>query len=242
MLKALWRPIRFLLFSPRITLLNLAVAFAFGLSFLLLTTFPVVFQEQYGFSTGTAGLSYLGMGAGMLIAVIIFSSISDQLLAWHQRRGKHEPENRLALMAVFAPTIPVGCFWYGWAVDKGTHWIVPIIGTSFVGVGSMFVMVTSTPSYYLCMSVVIMDLLTAYQMPVQLYLIDALGPEAAASGLASNTILRSIAGALLPLAGRPLYDSLGMGWGNSLLGFLAVLFLPVPWLFYIYGSKLGSGR
>lgn len=32
-------------------------------------------------------------------------------------------------------------FWYGWAADRLTPWIVPIIGTSFIGFGSMFVMV-----------------------------------------------------------------------------------------------------
>lgn len=75
-------------------------------------------------------------------------------------------------------------------------------------------------------------------MPVQLYLIDACGPKKAASALAANTILRSIAAGLLPLAGTPLYDKLGLGWGNSLLGFLAIMFLPVPWLLYRYGRRL----
>ncbi|RHZ54901.1 MFS transporter [Aspergillus thermomutatus] len=216
---ALSRPLRLLLFAPAILLLNVAVAFAFRLSYLLLTTFPSVFQQQYGFSTGIAGLSYLGMGVAMLSAVVIFSTTSDKLLQWHQRKGMDGPENQLALMALFAPTIPVGFFWYGWAADRGTHWIVPIIGTSFIGFGSMFAM-----------------------MPVQLYLIDALGHEAAASRVASNTILRSVAAALLPLVGRPLYSALGLGWGNSLLGFLALLFVPVPWLFYRYGSKLQQQR
>jgi len=75
-------------------------------------------------------------------------------------------------------------------------------------------------------------------MPVQLYLIDACGPKKAASALAANTILRSIAAGLLPLAGTSLYDQLGLGWGNSLLGFLAIMFLPVPWLLYRYGKRL----
>lgn len=75
-------------------------------------------------------------------------------------------------------------------------------------------------------------------MPVQLYLIDACGPQKAASALAANTILRSIAAGLLPLAGTPLYDRLDLGWGNSLLGFLAIMFLPVPWLLYRYGKQL----
>lgn len=75
-------------------------------------------------------------------------------------------------------------------------------------------------------------------MTVQLYLIDDCGPKKAASALAANTILRSIAAGLLPLAGQPLYNRLGLGWGNSLLGFLAILFIPIPWLLYRYGRQL----
>ena len=143
--KAVARPIRFLLFVPSILALNLAVSFSFGLSFLLLTTFPSVFQGQYGFSIGVAGLCYLGMGIAMLIAVLIFSTTSDTLLQWHQQRGFDGPENRLVLMVLFTPAIPVGFFWYGWAADQATHWIVPIVGTSFIGFGSMFVMVICWP-------------------------------------------------------------------------------------------------
>lgn len=33
------------------------------------------------------------------------------------------------------PILPVGIFWYGWAADKQTHWIVPIIGTFVFGFG-----------------------------------------------------------------------------------------------------------
>lgn len=106
--KALTQPVRLLLFEPSILLLNIAVAFSFGLAYLLLTKFPAVFQETYGFSPGVAGLSYLGMGVAMLAAVIIFSTTSDGLRQWHQAKGLNGPEDRLVLMAVFTPTIPVG--------------------------------------------------------------------------------------------------------------------------------------
>lgn len=75
-------------------------------------------------------------------------------------------------------------------------------------------------------------------MTVQLYLIDTFGARGAASALAANTILRSLSATFLPIAGTPLYKSLGLGWGNSLLGFLAVAFIPVPLLFYRYGKRL----
>ncbi|KAK4243493.1 major facilitator superfamily domain-containing protein [Corynascus novoguineensis] len=44
--------------------------------------------------------------------------------------------------------------------------------------------------------------------------------------------VRSLFGALLPLAGPPIYSRLGFGWGNSLLAFIGLLFVPIPWLFY----------
>jgi len=58
----------------------------------------------------------------------------------------------------------------------------------------------------------------------------------AASTMAAATILRSILGALVPLAGQPMYEKLGIGWGNSLLAFLALVMTPMPWVFWRYGE------
>ena len=72
---------------------------------------------------------------------------------------------------------------------------------------------------------------------ISMYLIDAFTIYAA-SALAANTVVRSIAGAVLPLAGLSMYKSLGLGWGNSLLGFIAVGLIPVPILILRYGEWL----
>ncbi|KAJ8115660.1 hypothetical protein ONZ43_g4615 [Nemania bipapillata] len=104
---------------------------------------------------------------------------------------------------------------YGWTAEYRVHWIVPIIGTFIIGFGSLFVVI-----------------------PAQTYLVDAFGSEASASALAANLIIRTPFGALLALAAPPLYAQLGLGWGNSVLGFIALVFTPVPWLFYRYGEKL----
>lgn len=74
-------------------------------------------------------------------------------------------------------------------------------------------------------------------MSIQTYLVDAFTLHAA-SALAANTVLRSAVGALLPLAGPPMYASLGLGWGNSVLGFLAVAMIPMPFLFIKYGESI----
>ena len=110
--------------------------------------------------------------------------------------------------------IPVGLFIYGWTAEKHVHWIAPIIGTSLVGIG-----------------------LLATFMPIQTYLVDAFTIYAA-SALAANTVLRSLVGALLPLAGRKMYATLGLGWGNSLLAFIALAMCPIPWIFFRYGERI----
>jgi hypothetical protein len=74
-------------------------------------------------------------------------------------------------------------------------------------------------------------------MALQLYLVDAFTIYAA-SALAANTVVRSIAGAVLPLAGLQMYQVLGMGWGNSLLGFIALAMLPLPFVIQRYGEFL----
>ncbi|PKX95984.1 uncharacterized protein P174DRAFT_367614, partial [Aspergillus novofumigatus IBT 16806] len=51
-------------------------------------------------------------------------------------------------------------------------------------------------------------------------------------------LTRSPFGAFLDLAAAPLYNTLGLGWGNSLLVFVTLSFMPVPWLFYRYGEAL----
>jgi hypothetical protein len=69
------------------------------------------------------------------------------------------------------------------------------------------------------------------------YLIDAYTTYAA-SAVAANTVLRSLVGGLLPLAGLSMYDALGLGWGNSLIAFIALALTPIPLIFYIYGERL----
>ena len=75
-------------------------------------------------------------------------------------------------------------------------------------------------------------------MPAQLYLVQVFGSAGAASALAANTLLRSLCSTFLPLAAPALYETLHYGWGNTLLGFLALAFLPFPIYFYKHGEQL----
>lgn len=74
-------------------------------------------------------------------------------------------------------------------------------------------------------------------MCISTYLVDAYGMYAA-SAVAASTVIRSLAGAVLPLAGRDMFAALGLGWGSSLLAFIAIAMIPMPFLFYKFGERL----
>ena len=61
------------------------------------------------------------------------------------------------------------------------------------------------------------------------------------SALAGNTFVRSLAGGGFPMFAAAMYHNLGEDWATSLLGFLAVAFLPCPVLFFLYGKKVRGG-
>ena len=214
--RAIVRPGRMLLFSPITLLLAMYSAVLFGYLYLFVTTFPIVFQEYYHFSTGTTGLTYLGLGVGNFAGLLFIGKTSDPIYRrlTEKHNGVMKPEWRLPPLMITSPLIAVAFFWYGWSAKAHTHWIVPIIGTSFFGLAMM-------PGFTL----------------INMYLVDCYG-RYAASALAANAVLRSIVGAVLPLAGQPLYRNLGLGWGNSVLAFIALVFVPVPWFFFKYGERV----
>lgn len=123
-------------------------------------------------------------------------------------------EMRLACTVYFAPFIPVSLFIYAWTARASVHWIVPCISFIPYGFGLLGIFV-----------------------PCQTYAVDAF-LSTAASAVAALVFMRSIFGAFLPLIGPKIYDSLGLGWGNTLLGILALLVTPVPFAFLKWGGKI----
>ncbi|CAI7563975.1 unnamed protein product [Penicillium discolor] len=53
-----------------------------------------------------------------------------------------------------------------------------------------------------------------------------------------NSVIRSVLGGVLPLAGASMYASLGPNWAGTLLGVLEVVIVPIPFVFYKYGHKI----
>jgi hypothetical protein len=93
LMRSLIRPIRMLTQSPIVAGLSLYLALIYGYLYLLFTTFSTIFPQQYGFSTQTLGLAFLGMGVGQLLALLVLSWLSDWLQdRLTKRYGNAKPE------------------------------------------------------------------------------------------------------------------------------------------------------
>lgn len=136
---SLIRPCCLLVESPILLVISIYVAFVSGTLYLLLTTFADVFEGQYGFSTTISGLSYLGLGAALIVAMVVFRVLGDRV----RRQKPPRPESRLILMIWFSPMVGLGLFMYGWTTYYKVHWIVPMVSTAIIGFGVFFVLVSS---------------------------------------------------------------------------------------------------
>ncbi|KAK9364298.1 major facilitator superfamily domain-containing protein [Lipomyces starkeyi] len=213
------RPITLLCTSPAVLFLGLYMAIAFAYLYIFLTTITGVFTHIYHFSPGIAGLSYLGLGTGLMSALLTVGSTNDKLVLYLTERnnGVRMPEFRLRPLLLSCILIPVAMMWYGWAVQRRAHWFAVVASMFPLGFG----MVSS-------------------MLPIQTYLIEVYGQYGlAASATAAGNCLRMTAGAFFPLVGPTLFQHLDYGWGATLLGLLALLMCASMALTFIFfGHKL----
>lgn len=171
------RPLRLLFTEPIVLLLSIYMSFIYGLLYLFLTAYPIVFQRIHGMTPGIGGLPYLGMVIGMITAGIYIAltnpSYNRKLAA---NNGVPIPEWRLFPVIIGGVSFSLGLFWFGWSGYKESiHWIVPTLSGLLTGFGLLAIFLQSLN-----------------------YLVDSY-LMFAASAIAGNTFLRSLAGAGFPL-------------------------------------------
>ncbi|TFK51411.1 MFS general substrate transporter [Heliocybe sulcata] len=211
------RPIELLFIEPIVFLLSLYIAIVYGILYLEFTAFPIVFQQERGWTPGQGGLAFIGIGVGILLGIALnFWFNMRYIQIAKQEGGVAPPEARLEMMMAGGVLLPIGLFWFAWTTYSSVLFIVPILATVPFGCGIILLFLS-----------------------VMNYLVDAY-LNYAASALAANALLRSMFGFAFPLFGPYMYHNLGTQWASSLVAFLALACVPLPFMFYRYGARIRS--
>ena len=99
-LTALARPLKLLFTSPIVFMMALFAAVTYGYMYLMFTTITSIFEDEYGFGPGIAGLAYLGFGVGCLIGLTATGRVANHIAKDHIKKGCFTPESRLLPMMV----------------------------------------------------------------------------------------------------------------------------------------------
>jgi len=204
--------------EPIVIASALYVSLTYALMYAFLAAFPIIFQDHRGFSPGESGLAFLGTAVGVLLGLCLIPIQNRHY--WKamdsSENGRAPPEARLYTTMLAGVLLPVGLFWLAWTCQPEVHWIVPILS------GIPFGCATS-------------QILQGFNQ----YLMDAYTIHCA-SAIAALVVLRSIFAAVFPLFSPALFRALGDQWSVSVFGFLALVCMPLPALFFRYGRWIRS--
>ncbi|CCM02862.1 uncharacterized protein FIBRA_04974 [Fibroporia radiculosa] len=214
--KNMVRPFVFLATEPIVLLLAIYGSIAYAILYAFFAAFPIVFQEQRGWSSGLGGLAFIGVGVGTTLGLCLtpIQNRMYQAAAARSPTGRAAPEQRLYAPMFGAICLPIGMFWFAWTSSPHIFWLSPILAGVPFGIGVALVLFGATQ-----------------------YLVDGYQIYAA-SALAATVVLRSVVAAVFPLIIPTMYKNLGDGWACSVFAFLVTACMPIPFLFYKYGPWL----
>ncbi|KAJ8103769.1 major facilitator superfamily domain-containing protein [Lipomyces tetrasporus] len=211
----LYRPFILLFGELIVFLISIYMSVIYGLLYMFFFAYPVVFQEGKNFKLGPVGLMFIPIAVGVLVSALIAPFVNRHYLKMVKKYNGHPPaEVRLIPMMFSCWLIPIGLFIFAWTSYPRLSWVGPCLAGFPCGLG--FCLLYNSANNYL---------VDSYQ-------------HHAASALAAKTCLRSLWGAAVPLFTIQMYHRLGNEWAGSLLAFIALACCLIPYLFYIFGSRI----
>ena len=214
--------------EPVVSLVSLYGGFTFGLISAFVTSNPYIFSTIYGFEIRAQGLSFLGFAVGCMLGPAVLILLEKYLYQPRaaQSRGSCPEiggetsvvlatEHRLYGAMVGSVCLPVGLFTCAWTARPAIHWACAIAAQSVFMFGGLSIYVSMT-----------------------IYMVEMYGPLYAASAVGANSLVRYTLSAVFPLFVLQMYQSLGIDWATSLLGFCALAMTPIPWVFWTCGPRL----
>lgn len=213
------KPFKMLFVESIVLFMTIYMAFNFAVFYSFFAAFPYVFSgKPYNFTPGQQGLTFIPIALGCFIgflAVVIIDRRTYPTLEARYGVGTVPPEYRLYGAMIGAALNPASLFWFGWSANAGNYWPSPVVAAVPFAVGN--IMVYSSGA---------------------LYIMNSYGSLHGASALSANSLLRYAGGGAFPLFTVQMFSALGIGWASSLLGFVSVALVPVPFVLYKYGHRI----
>ncbi|KAE8451640.1 hypothetical protein EG329_003097 [Mollisiaceae sp. DMI_Dod_QoI] len=204
-----------LLFTPICFFVVLYTSFVYGIVYLNFAAYPIEFEQVRGWSPLVGSLPFIATFIGALFGgIFVYYNNRYYIKQLQANNNKPVPEARLRPMMVGSVTMVGGLFVFAWTSSPKIHWIGSCIGAVIMGFG------------FFCL----------FQGGVT-YLVDTFQMHAA-SALAAGTLLRSVFAGVFPLFTEKMFDALHVDWAVSVLGFISLAMLPIPFIFKIYGKRI----
>jgi DHA1 family multidrug resistance protein-like MFS transporter len=209
-------PIKFATSEPAILALGGLLVLLYILVFTFLSGFEYIFKQTYDLNPLQQGACF----ASIALGATLFTVTAPGFYRWSRHRTSYIdgapiiPEFRLWSALITAPLLSTSLFWLGW--------------TNYASISIWSGLAACT-----CFGLV----LNAMYVSCSLYIIDSYG-EHAAVALSTITMMRYFIAGGMVMAARPMYEGIGVHWTMTLLGCVALVFTPGPYLLKRYGRKL----
>ncbi|EFQ36418.1 major facilitator superfamily transporter [Colletotrichum graminicola M1.001] len=215
---ALARPVRMMFTEPIVSFICLYVACEFATLFSFFAALPYVFRTVYGFGIEQQGLIFLSIAVGCVLGSLTIMLCNAVIYLPQTKKHPPQrtpPEYRLYPAMVGSIGLPLGLFWFGWTAREDISWASPVVAIMPFAWGNICVFVSTMQ-----------------------YLLDVYKGTNVASAASANSLARYVLAGAFPLFVVQMYTNLGIGWASSLLGFIALALMPVPWAFFKFGRAI----
>lgn len=201
--------------DPAVLFTSIYIALLYAVFYTFFEVLPIVFGTIHGMNVGQVGLTFLPVLIAVPVAGIpYFFYIHFNLNSRIRSHQPVSPESRLVPALIGSLTNCSGLFIFAWTSQKDISWVVPCLGVLLAAAGQVIV--------FQC---VVVYLALAY-------------PQYAASLFAGNALARSVLAFAAVLWSGPLFKSLGVGRGVSLLGGLMFGCVVGIYVLYFFGRQL----
>ncbi|PNP57455.1 hypothetical protein THARTR1_02453 [Trichoderma harzianum] len=212
------RPVKMLFTEPIVTFICLYVAVDFGTLFSFFGGVPYTFGTVYHFTTDQSGLVFISIVIGCFLGLATI--MACEIFLYRKQIPNYPPhrvppEHRLypAMLGCFG--LPLGLFWFAWTARKDISWASPAAAIIPFAWGNLCVFVSTMQ-----------------------YTTDTFTGNVVASASSANSLARYGFAGVFPLFTIQMYTTLGIDWASSLLGFIALALIPIPWVLFKFGPKI----